>query len=458
MPSRSKGRAKAGGWNPNRTGDGKFTFGKSNKAVPQAQKKTTTYQSKRAEWHAKSAFTAAKKFKEAKTDADKAHYQAIAEYSAKKAKQHATAAAKLGKRHVESGSDHHKKLISDAAASNKIAQDSLSEISPKKSKSVSTTTPKSSSPSPSPKPSSVPPKIQTSTKKMEKYLAEAKTTALAANGNKAEELKAAVLNQKAAKHAKRVIEHHEKAGTTDSEEYKRAKEIHKKAKEHADGKAKSGAVGQLKKDLDTAKTPPPTPATKSPKSTQTQTHSGGEFKSMSNEAYDKSADDHASALTYKQREAFLEYSGAEYLSINGDPAAGFKGLRNPPPSSSAQEYIDHMDEAFKNPASRMQQDAILYRGAGGEAFFGKMQPGGVFDDKGFVSTSQVKTNEFYKNKPVRFHIRVPKGHPAITMGSKLSGLPGEKEILLPRGSKFKVLKVEKRDNKVYVDAEVMPHE
>ena len=99
--------------------------------------------------------------------------------------------------------------------------------------------------------------------------------------------------------------------------------------------------------------------------------------------------------------------------------------------------IDGIDSIFLkvNPTT---QDSIVYRGVVGLIFENKR--GAIFRDKGFVSTSQDKdiAKEYGKNI---IAIHIPKGSKVIDIDSmKMSGLFGEeKEILLPRGSKFKII-------------------
>ena len=159
------------------------------------------------------------------------------------------------------------------------------------------------------------------------------------------------------------------------------------------------------------------------------------------------------ALTPTERNSVLAYSGSSYTPIN----EGLRGIRGRTVSSESQRHIDQLDAALKNPAARMRQDAILYRGQGGLDYFSKKNVGDEFDDKGFVSTSQYTGNAFYQSGTVRFHITVPKGHPAIAMGSDLSHYSNEREILLPRGSRFRVVHKETIAGRLYLHVEVLPH-
>lgn len=181
------------------------------------------------------------------------------------------------------------------------------------------------------------------------------------------------------------------------------------------------------------------------------------FEPMSSRSFDAQCKTANSALTSDERSGVYHYSTSSGCSmINGDPRSSSRGLRHPPPSAEAQRSIDRIDSAFKNKSARMQQDAIVFRGSGGLDYFKQFEVGGVFDDQGFVSTSMTTDNGFYSSGQVRFHISVPKGHPAIAMDSTLSAFSNEKEILLKRGSKFRVTKKEMVGGRLYLHCEVVP--
>jgi hypothetical protein len=181
------------------------------------------------------------------------------------------------------------------------------------------------------------------------------------------------------------------------------------------------------------------------------------YKRMPYEALIERSKEDRKALTEEQRSGVVAYSGSMYSPINGSFTS--KGLRNPPPSAEAKRAIEKIDKAFANKKARAREDHILFRGSGGKDFFNKFEVGGVFDDKGFVSTSMTTENGFYRGGDVRFHISVPKGHPVIHMGtSDMSNHSNEREVLLPRDSKFRVLKKEMLDGKLYLHVEVMPHD
>lgn len=208
----------------------------------------------------------------------------------------------------------------------------------------------------------------------------------------------------------------------------------------------------------TAPTPPkPTTSNGVPIPAGVSAHPNG-FEALPEHVYTAATKSDNAALKPGERSSVIYYSGSGYSPINGDAGATY-GLRGGSPSADAKEHIRKLDAGFKNPECRMKQDAMVFRGSGGKAYFDRFQVGEWFDDKGFVSTSRTTENGFYQNGEVRFHISVPKGHPAIAMGRELS--PShytEREYLLPRGSKFRVLKKEVIGGRLYIHCEVMPHE
>jgi hypothetical protein len=109
------------------------------------------------------------------------------------------------------------------------------------------------------------------------------------------------------------------------------------------------------------------------------------------------------------------------------------------------------------------EDTTVHRGMNffpGQAAW--LVPGAVVQDNGFVSTTtDKKITENFGSHAV--HIHVPKGSKAISLPGIVgdAGTADEDELLLPRGSKFRIVSVE--DNPVkkgasIIHAELLPHE
>lgn len=141
----------------------------------------------------------------------------------------------------------------------------------------------------------------------------------------------------------------------------------------------------------------------------------------------------AAKLTTKEKESISDYTADAYVKINGDKNTN--GLRNPPPSEAMKLHIANLDSAIAK--SEAPINMLVHRGVNGRAHMGDLKPGSTFGDQGYSSTSAVEGAAF-KSKEVFLHIAVPKGHPALSI-EKHSNVEDEKEILLPRGTKYRVL-------------------
>lgn len=96
--------------------------------------------------------------------------------------------------------------------------------------------------------------------------------------------------------------------------------------------------------------------------------------------------------------------------------------------------IDKVIEA----APRVPQDMMVIRGIKSKELFDKLTPGVIFEDKAFVSTSADPKAEIATDTGMILEIKVPKGSKGIYV-EKISDHAYERELLLHRGSKFKVI-------------------
>lgn len=137
-------------------------------------------------------------------------------------------------------------------------------------------------------------------------------------------------------------------------------------------------------------------------------------------------------LSVDEHAAALKYSGPAYAKINAHLRKDGK------PTSTIKE----IDAAIaKAPAPK---DLVVFRGQSG-AYADKLatlREGDAFVQKGYSSTSAGDESAF--GGSVEMRITVPKGHPAAAIPSHH---PHEREVLLPRNSKFVVTKSEKVPNK-----------
>jgi len=144
-------------------------------------------------------------------------------------------------------------------------------------------------------------------------------------------------------------------------------------------------------------------------------------------------------LSTDEKDAITSYTSEAFRSIN-HAARGFSEA-----TPDVQKTTAHLDAALAK--SSMTESVHAYRGAHIPNF--KPPPvGGVYSDKGFVSTSLRKaTGASFTDSgaegTVEFKIYVPKGSRAgyVSSVSKLD--LGESEILMPRNSRFRIRSVTK---------------
>ena len=118
------------------------------------------------------------------------------------------------------------------------------------------------------------------------------------------------------------------------------------------------------------------------------------------------------------------------------------------------EYIESLDALIEQ-APGIVEDTTLYRYLQDWMLSGKLlktlKPGDEMEDKGFISTSRGNFKPSGDSN-LKMVINVPKGTKGLYVdwfkGGSFSD-SGEQEVLLPRGTKFVVTKIE--DNEVYVD-------
>jgi hypothetical protein len=168
----------------------------------------------------------------------------------------------------------------------------------------------------------------------------------------------------------------------------------------------------------------------------------------SSEAYDNFSGSvlQATQLSPGERSALSDYTGEDYITIN----RSLLEERSPGPKTDAK--IKNIDSALAR--SSTPEDMVVTRdlttervGGHGSSLVdglrnGTIEPGAVISYKGYSSTTASKS--FRAEKEVlRIQILVPKGSKALPLQA-LSESPNEREILLPRNSKFKIQRFEER--------------
>lgn len=163
-----------------------------------------------------------------------------------------------------------------------------------------------------------------------------------------------------------------------------------------------------------------------------------------------------SKLSTPQKKAIEGYSGADARIIN-DNLRGKESFRVL--NDNDHKQIAVMDSAIAS--HELPEDTALYRGFTlSPRGISKVKVGQTITDKSFVSTSlnpDVAHSYSGAKKGVKgsviMKVNAPKGTKGLPM-STLSEWPGEHEVLLPRGTTFKITSMRKEKGVTYVDAEI----
>lgn len=144
---------------------------------------------------------------------------------------------------------------------------------------------------------------------------------------------------------------------------------------------------------------------------------------------------------------------------------------SPDALSDINKAIKDMDSMI-NKSPPLKRESISYRGVTGD-FVKKLKPGAVIKDKGFVSTTydkgsaeQAMSDADEDDLTAMIHITMPKGTRALWGSGALEKLYPDKfgdtvmdesELVLGRGSKFRVVSRTKVSGKLYkIEAELLP--
>lgn len=131
-------------------------------------------------------------------------------------------------------------------------------------------------------------------------------------------------------------------------------------------------------------------------------------------------------------ESLTAYTSSDYMIIN----QSLRGQGNF--VSEEQRYIDSkvsgLDKSFKN-APTVPENLVVYREMG-SGIIDDLKPGDMFQDKGFVSTTIKSTLNW--GGGTKLEVRVPKGTKGIYV-APISEFKSEKELLLNRGTKFRIV-------------------
>jgi hypothetical protein len=153
--------------------------------------------------------------------------------------------------------------------------------------------------------------------------------------------------------------------------------------------------------------------------------------------------------TPEERSAAKFYTGPGYTPLNGPLR---RGETLPLPM---QHYERKLDALLAK--SVVQHDTTVYRGVQSGSWLPEnLPPGAIIEDQGYVSTAANPDSKYPAD--VHMVIRVPKGTHALDLnGHKLTHHSEEAELLLPRGTKLRVVSdVRQPGGTRIIQAEVAP--
>ncbi|MFI5679319.1 ADP-ribosyltransferase [Streptomyces cellulosae] len=181
------------------------------------------------------------------------------------------------------------------------------------------------------------------------------------------------------------------------------------------------------------------------------TNLGPSASNKAGKAYgDANWNDFLDNLDPEAHNALHTYSDHYYTQINDPLREGVKL------SDDMQHVVDNMDRVMGS--HPVPENIMVVRGT--DVSYLKLRSplemeGNFFDDPGYTSTSLGKDPAF-AFQPVHLHLRVPKGTPALWI-DHISANKGERELLLARGTGYKVTRVfQDAAGKWQVYGEVMP--
>jgi len=149
------------------------------------------------------------------------------------------------------------------------------------------------------------------------------------------------------------------------------------------------------------------------------------------QSYFQSYESMMGSLSGEQLSALSEYRNGDYKSV--------KSLLRSSGSSNQTKLIDSSFEKVKAPSPTSS-----FKGLSDSSFFEVVDEGSIFTDKAYVSVTinSDSQDKFYENDGYSVEVKIPKGSSVIPFQNIGSSdiHDDECELLLPRDSKFKVLK------------------
>lgn len=166
------------------------------------------------------------------------------------------------------------------------------------------------------------------------------------------------------------------------------------------------------------------------------------------------------SLKKEHIKALTVYSSNNYTNVNGHLRRG------EPTEEELKELgllktLKDLEAAFETEAAVVPKSVVVTRGVSLMHPLSKLAhqkllvPGMEIEDKGYVSTSVMPPTEWEWGGGYKLHVTVPKGTKGIYMaktsdGGVISEYPNEWELLLNRGTKMRVTKIDGTDIHVEV--------
>lgn len=175
-------------------------------------------------------------------------------------------------------------------------------------------------------------------------------------------------------------------------------------------------------------------------------------------AFGESYNPQRSTWTPEQRSAARSYTGHSYHSIN----SYLRGGTTRGAHESDMEIIEQLDSLLKD--SVLKEPMMVARGLSNRSEIhrlleeNKLEVGTEIEDAGFVSTSIKPWGEHEWDADVELNMKVPKGAKALYLGpppDDFSKWPEEYELLLNRGTKMRVTRIDKESFPPIIDVEVI---
>jgi hypothetical protein len=172
-----------------------------------------------------------------------------------------------------------------------------------------------------------------------------------------------------------------------------------------------------------------------------KSHMGDAKPHMDHEEFLKARKEFTKKLTSEEKAAVLHYSGSGYAALNKD----LRTSKGEAPQHAS--LIKSLDSALAKGAAK--EEMVVFRGENHPERFAGKGPGDSYIDHGYMSTSNEPSSAF--GGEVFMHLTVPKGHPAGVIPSHHAH---EKEVLLGRGSRVTINKIEKIGHRTVIHATV----